>query len=464
MVMFGLFGVKKPTSNNTIPSRPSALINKEIDVLDELMDLDNYKRVTDDKNTSIDLNTSSFNLDDIINRISTKNNDQNINYKNALITSLYSQVDHLRGESVRKDTIIQHLIQNSEINPLMSSSSTSSTSSNSSTSSSVEVISEISNPQENPFFNDYGNFNASDINNNYDNSSLYSDISSTSFITPTSDDNISSNNCESYDRQLANYRYKNHWNFIKNKREANESLQATNSQHNQTDNKRFKIIKETLERIKNNPKSIEVNTACKSSKVDINVPSDCSDIIKEHNIKHYIEKDALHVYENEADPSILWKKGTTLIVGDSMLNGLDETRLKNCKVRAYGGSSIEDLHYNLVPLLRKRPSTIILHTGTNNSTRDNSAQIIEKLINLKEFIISHTPHVKIIISSLIQRYDDTKAQLTSDITNTKLNTVGVDIIDNNNITRKHLGKKGHHMTPYGTGRLAMNIINTLKSL
>ena len=117
MVVFGLFGVKRPTSNNNIPSRPSALINKEIDVLDELVDLNNYKRDTDDKNSNIDLNTSSFNLDDIINRISIKNNDQSINYKSTLINSLYSQVDHLRGESIRKDTIIQHLIQNSAINP-----------------------------------------------------------------------------------------------------------------------------------------------------------------------------------------------------------------------------------------------------------------------------------------------------------------------------------------------------------
>ena len=438
MVVFGLFGVKRTTSNNTIPSRPSKLINKEIDVLDELLDLDNYQRDTDDKNSNIDLNTSSFNLDDIINRISIKKKDQSINYKNALINSLYSQVDHLRDESIRKDTIIQHLIQNSAINPLMNNSS------------SVEVISEISNPQENPLFNDYCNFNTSDINNNYDNSSLYSDISSTSFITTTSDENSSTNNYESFDRQLANYRYKNHWIFIEKKREANE--------------KRFKIIKDKLERIKNNQKSIDVNSACISSKIDIDVPSDCRDITQKNNNKHYVKNDALHVYDNEADPTILWKKGTTLIVGDSMLNGLDETRLKNCKVRAYGGSSIEDLHYNLVPLLRKRPSTIILHTGTNNSTRDNSAQIIEKLINLKEFIISHTPHVKIIISSLIRRYDDAKAQLTSDMTNSKLNSVGIDIIDNNNITRKHLGKKGHHMTPYGTGRLAINIINTLKSL
>lgn len=176
------------------------------------------------------------------------------------------------------------------------------------------------------------------------------------------------------------------------------------------------------------------------------------------------EKDPLNVYNGKTDNRILWKKGTTLIVGDSMLNGLDESRLKNCKVWPYSGSSIEDMHYNITPLLRKRPSTIILHVGTNNTTRDNSHQIIEKLTNLKQFILSYIPDARLIISSLIRRFDDDKAQLTSDVTNTMLHSVSDDIINNDNITRNHLGKRGHHMTPYGTGRLAMNIIKVLKSL
>ena len=205
----------------------------------------------------------------------------------------------------------------------------------------------------------------------------------------------------------------------------------------------------------NNIKNKNVTTASHNDDIEI---------IHDDNTNTYVVKDALHVYNSELDHHILWKKGTTLIVGDSMLNGLDETKLRNCKVRVYPGSSVEDMHYNITPLLRKQPSTVILHVGTNNTTRDNSHQIIEKLVNLKRFIVSQIPGVKLIISSLIRRYDDRNAQLTSDVTNTMLNSIGTDIIDNDNITRKHLGKKGHHMTPYGTGRLAMNIIKVLKSL
>ena len=175
----------------------------------------------------------------------------------------------------------------------------------------------------------------------------------------------------------------------------------------------------------------------------------------------------MNVYQNNFDESALWNSRTTLIVGDSMLYGLDETRLKNCKVRVYSGASIEDMHYNLVPLLRKKPATIIIHTGTNNSTRDTSSEIIEKLLNLKEFILLQLPECKVIFSSLINRYDDAKAQLTTYRTNKKFESLenqGHHVINNSNIDRKHLGKKGHHMTPYGTSRLAMNFIRVLKTL
>ena len=156
-------------------------------------------------------------------------------------------------------------------------------------------------------------------------------------------------------------------------------------------------IRDTLDRIKNNITNKDVNTACKPSQ------NDDIEIIHDDNTNTHVEKDALHVYNSEVDHRILWKKGTTLIVGDSMLNGLDESRLRNCNVHVYPGSSIEDMHYNITPLLPKQPSTVILHVGTNNSTRDNSHQIIEKLVNLKHFIVSQIPGVKLIISSLIQR-------------------------------------------------------------
>ena len=106
--------------------------------------------------------------------------------------------------------------------------------------------------------------------------------------------------------------------------------------------------------------------------------------------------DHINVYKNNIDERALWKAGTTLIIGDSMLNGLEETRLKNCKVRVYPGASIEDMHYNLIPLLRKQPTNIIIHAGTNNCVNDNSRQIIEKLLDLNDFILRRLPNCRVI--------------------------------------------------------------------
>ena len=112
MVMFGLFGNKRIVSNTAITSE---LNHKEIDVLEELMGLnDNYVFASNTADNTInDIDTSSFNLDEIINRLSVKNNDKTIDYRYALLNSLYAQVDHLKKELLSKDRIIEHLINNS---------------------------------------------------------------------------------------------------------------------------------------------------------------------------------------------------------------------------------------------------------------------------------------------------------------------------------------------------------------
>ena len=57
-----------------------------------------------------------------------------------------------------------------------------------------------------------------------------------------------------------------------------------------------------------------------------------------------------------------------------------------------------------------------------------------------------------------------KANMTTNAVNDQLKNLGAEIIDNSNIDWSHLGRKGHHMTPHGTGKLAVNFIKTLKSL
>ena len=47
----------------------------------------------------------------------------------------------------------------------------------------------------------------------------------------------------------------------------------------------------------------------------------------------------------------LWPKNTTLIVGDSIIHGLDERRLKNykAKVRSFPGAKINDIYDYINP-------------------------------------------------------------------------------------------------------------------
>ena len=70
-----------------------------------------------------------------------------------------------------------------------------------------------------------------------------------------------------------------------------------------------------------------------------------------------------------------WKRGTTLIVGDSMLAGIEQKRIsgnRNVKLRIFPGAFTHDMYDYLKPLLKKNPDNIILHIGTNNSVNETS--------------------------------------------------------------------------------------------
>ena len=84
-----------------------------------------------------------------------------------------------------------------------------------------------------------------------------------------------------------------------------------------------------------------------------------------------------------------WKEKTTVTAGDSMLSGLDERPLSvkgNVKVHAFSGSTIADLreHY-IQPLLKKRPSAVIIHAGTNDASQEGvtADKILHALLDLK---------------------------------------------------------------------------------
>ena len=83
------------------------------------------------------------------------------------------------------------------------------------------------------------------------------------------------------------------------------------------------------------------------------------------------------------------KKIRVEILGDSMLNGVQEKRLNknadiNIKIRKYHGAPSTEILDHIRPSLRKEPDKIIIHAGTNNLTDDHNY-----LNNLKLKILNY---------------------------------------------------------------------------
>ena len=93
----------------------------------------------------------------------------------------------------------------------------------------------------------------------------------------------------------------------------------------------------------------------------------------------------------------------------------------------------EDMFENLKPLMRKKPSMLILHMGTNNTVSESSKVILEKIKSLISHIKISNPEGRIIISQPVRRTDNGKATLTLNNLNKLLAEFDVDKIDSSNI-------------------------------
>ena len=77
--------------------------------------------------------------------------------------------------------------------------------------------------------------------------------------------------------------------------------------------------------------------------------------------------------QDERHNQFRWPSGTCAIVGDSMVNEIDEKRLSqkydNVKVFHFSGARIEDLNHYIVPIIKNEPDYLILHVRTNGATK-----------------------------------------------------------------------------------------------
>ena len=74
--------------------------------------------------------------------------------------------------------------------------------------------------------------------------------------------------------------------------------------------------------------------------------------------------------EGKVEETDTWRKGTTLIVCDSIMSQLREDKLckkGTIKVQFFPGATFEDLYHYAIPLINKKPHRIVLHMGTNNA-------------------------------------------------------------------------------------------------
>ena len=159
----------------------------------------------------------------------------------------------------------------------------------------------------------------------------------------------------------------------------------------------------------------------------------------------------------------LYPRNTVLIIGDSMLNGIEEERLKKFKAKVVPcpGATIKDIYKRITPLLKKAPAKIIIHVGTNDTPFKPSQEVVKELSLLQKYIENNLPGGKVLLSSPIMRIDNKLANGTIKEINIALESLP-NIILNNKIDAFCLGRKGLHLNRKGSGKLATNFISEMQ--
>ena len=429
MFFFGLFSSKQNSSSHS-DTLSIEQVTKESDVLDELMAIGTARI-----NNKIDhLDSSSFILDDVINRLQSKK--LNTNYKDALLNSLYSQVDFLRQESLEKNVIIKTLTG---------------------------------------FINNYtrgSNNNEETMSNSTLNETSHIERNDISYISDPSHENDVSAETTIEKRvciedQLGEIRSLKQSEYY-NSRNNNEKYAEW---ENHTTGFGRKIMKKMgysgggLGKLENG--IVSPIAATKKNGFGIISP-----LQKHSYINRGLEKlstaaagktkNSIHRISNIITP---WPKNTTLITGSSIISGIDENRLRKykAKVRSFPGARIDDMYDYLNPLLKKNPTNIILHIGSNDAVNKTADEISIEIENLKHHIEEILPNVRAFLSRPVVRFDNDQANVLLRQLDHALQFIP-NVICNDNVDKSCVGKKGLHLNAKGSGRLAINFISLMQSL
>ena len=137
-------------------------------------------------------------------------------------------------------------------------------------------------------------------------------------------------------------------------------------------------------------------------------------------------------------------------------------RSKIVKVHVFPGADTTDMESYLVPLINKEPDHMILHVGTNNLAVNNAKDVADKITNLAAVV--RQKGITCSVSEIITRNDELwrKVKDVHRILRESL-PEHIKLISNDNIKVGHLNRSGLHLNARGTGVLAYNLIQFMKS-
>ena len=169
------------------------------------------------------------------------------------------------------------------------------------------------------------------------------------------------------------------------------------------------------------------------------------------------------VQDNEQQKKT-FKLNKTYIIGDSILNNINEKRLsnkrRNVKVYSLSGATTRDLKDFIRPLAETKPGKVIIHCGTNDVRDYTAEEVTNNLIDLKSLINEISPDAAVIFSTLTLRTDSNNLMKKVTEVNICLQNSckkhNIELVDNSNINKRGLSAKGLHLNMSGTTRLAMN--------
>ena len=120
-------------------------------------------------------------------------------------------------------------------------------------------------------------------------------------------------------------------------------------------------------------------------------------------------------------------------------------------VRNFPGANVKNMQHNLRPMIRKKPSHLIIHAGANDAKKFTSREISDQFLDLKKFVREQVPDCRVIILTPAVRSG--KAGITvSQLTN-HLRQLKADTVDNTNIAGRLL------LNFSGTAQLAKKFAN-----